>query len=345
MKLIICAACWAVTTSNWLAWKVAVLVTVPANRLKFVIVTDPATVLMLRLLELAADTIPAVVNVPIVTLLSVPEPFEESSLAWIKPESLPTVKLVIVPTPAAVMEPELLVIDMPEMEPPETLPELVPMVLLLILPEPGLVSSTAVMEPELLPTLIFEIVPCPAEVIEPELLVIDMPEIEPPETLPELVPMVLLLIVPEPGLVSSTAVMEPELLPTLMFEIVPCPAAVIEPELLVIDIPEIEPPETLPELVPIVLLLIFPEPGLVSSTAVMDPLLLPTLMFEIVPCPAAVMEPELLVIDMPEIEPPETLPELVPMVLLLIVPEPGLVSSTAVMEPLLLPTLMFEIVP
>jgi hypothetical protein len=63
--------------------------------------------------------------------------------------------------------------------------------------------------------------PCPADLIDPELLVIDMPEMVPAETLPELLPIVVWLIIPEPGCESSTALMEPELVPTVRLLIVP----------------------------------------------------------------------------------------------------------------------------
>src|SRR5919197_609557 len=119
----------------------------------------------------------------------------------------------------------------------------------------------------------------------------------------------------------------------------------MEPLLLVTDMPEMEPAETVPELVPIVVLLIVPEPGFWSSLALNVPLLVPMLTPVVVPWPAAVMEPLLLVTDMPEMEPAETVPELVPIVVLLISPEPGVESSLAVNVPVLVPMLTPVVVP
>src|SRR5262252_674642 len=69
-----------------------------------------------------------------------------SSVAVIVPELVPTETLVIVPAPATPTEPALLVIDTPDSEPPVTVPVLVlvPMVVLLTLPEPEVLSSLAV---------------------------------------------------------------------------------------------------------------------------------------------------------------------------------------------------------
>jgi hypothetical protein len=104
------------------------------------------------------------------------------------------------------MEPELLVTDMPEIEPADTDPDevLLPMEALLMTPEPETPGSSLA-------------------VMEPELPVTDMPEIEPADTDPDevLLPMVVLLIMPEPELLSGTAVMLPELLPTLRLSVVP----------------------------------------------------------------------------------------------------------------------------
>src|SRR6516164_3656150 len=102
--------------------------------------------------------------------------------------------------------------------------------------------------------------------------------------------------------------MLPALVPMLTSVVVPCPAAVMLPLLVVTDMPEIEPVETVPVMVPIVVLLITPLPAVLSSGAVNEPALLPMLMFEVVPRPAAVMLPLLVVTDMPEIEPVETVP-------------------------------------
>src|SRR6516164_1880263 len=117
-----------------------------------------------------------------------------SSLAVIVPELVPTETLVMVPAPAAPSEPALLVIDTPDSEPPATMPVLVfvPMVVLLMAPEPDVVSSVAVTVPELVPTETLVMVPAPAAPTEPELLVIDTPDSEPPVTVPVFVLMVAL---------------------------------------------------------------------------------------------------------------------------------------------------------
>src|SRR6516164_2478473 len=176
------------------------------------------------------------------------------------------------------MLPLLVVTDIPEIDPVEAVPVLVPIVVLLIVPLPGLVSSGAVKLPAFVPMLTSVVVPCPAAEMLPLLVVTDMPENEPVETVPVLVPMVVLLIVPLPAaLGSSGAVNEPPLVPMLTSVVVPCPAAVMLPLLVVTDMPEIEPVETVPVLVPIVVLLIVPLPGVESSGAVKVPPLVPML--------------------------------------------------------------------
>ena len=102
----------------------------------------------------------------------------------------------------------------------------------------------------------------------------------------------------------------------------PAPAALIVPLLLDTVIPEIEPVETVPVLVPIEEREIVPEPVLLSSGAEMVPELLVTLNPVMEPAPAALMVPLLLDTVMPEIEPVDTVPVLLPMLELEIVPEP-----------------------
>src|SRR5262249_56684298 len=99
----------------------------------------------------------------------------------------------------------------------------------------------------------------------------DMPEMLPVETQPVevMLPIVVLLIKPEPGLASSGAVRQPPSVPMLTSLVVPWPAAVMEePESAVpTDMPEMLPVEAQPVevMLPIVVLLIKPEPGLASS--------------------------------------------------------------------------------
>src|SRR5437667_87844 len=105
---------------------------------------------------------------------------------------------------------------------------------------------------------------------------------------------------------------EPLLVPIEMSVIVPWPAAMMDPALDVTDMPEMEPAETEPvlPLLPMTTSERVPEPGLVSSWAVMEPLLVPMVLLVIVRLPAAMMEPALDVTDMPEMEPAETEPVL-----------------------------------
>ena len=117
------------------------------------------------------------------------------------------------------------------------------------------------------------------------MVVTDIPEMDPVETVPVLVPIVVLLIVPllPVALGSSGAVNEPAFVPMLTSVVVPCPAAVTVPLLVVTDIPEMDPVETVPVFVPIVVLLIVPLPAVVSSGAVNEPALVPMLTSVVVP--------------------------------------------------------------
>ena len=65
------------------------------------------------------------------------------------------------------------------------------------------------------------------------------------------------------------------------------------------------------------------------------------------PLPAALMVPLFVPTDIPEIEPVETVPALLVMVVLVIVPEPLVESSGAEMVPVLVlvPTVRFDVVP
>src|SRR5262245_41900456 len=123
------------------------------------------------------------------------------------------------------MEPAAVTTVMPEMEPVETVPDevMLVMVVLLIVPEPGLASSGAVKEPDNVPMLTLVVVPWPAAVMEPAASPTVSPEKEPVETLPVVVilPMVVLLITPEPGFWSSGAVNDPDRVPMLTLVVVP----------------------------------------------------------------------------------------------------------------------------
>src|SRR6266436_4006518 len=106
---------------------------------------------------------------------------------------------------------------------------------------------------------------------EPESAVpTDMPEMLPVETEPVevMLPMVVLVITPEPALLSSGAVNEPPSVPMLTLLVVPWRAAVMqEPELVVpTDIPEMVPVETEPVevMLPMVVPVITPEQVLLS---------------------------------------------------------------------------------
>src|SRR5258708_4470829 len=230
----------------------------------------------------------------------------------------------------------------------ETLPVLTP----LIVPEPEVVSSTAVRLPDRVPLILTSLIvpaPCARSVplMLPETVIVSRapPSIVPvEETLPVLTP----LIVPEPALVSSTAVMLPDRLPLMLTSRTEAPPGGKEgrsrwpPYHLKKKAPPLMLPveETLPVLTP----LIVPEPALGSSTAVVLPDVLPLMLRSlIVPAPCARSVPfmtqktayerrwPLLMIPVEE-----PLPVLTP----LIVPEPALVSSTAVMLPDRLPLML-----
>src|SRR5262245_15488880 len=167
---------------------------------------------------LPVDTVPVEVMLLIVVLLITPEPGLLSSGAVSEPAKVPTLTLVVVPWPAAVMdEPEsVLPTVMPEMLPVDTAPVEVMLlsVVLVFTPEPRLLSSGAVSEPPKVPTLTLVVVPWPAAVMdEPEsVLPTVIPEMLPVDTVPVdvMLLIVVLLITPEPGLLSSGAVNELE---------------------------------------------------------------------------------------------------------------------------------------
>src|SRR5262245_20660045 len=210
---------------------------------------------------------------------------------------------------------------------------------LLIVPEPGFSSSTALTEPDRMLMAMPVIVPCPAAVIAPAAVPTDIPEMLLVDTIPVEVMelMVVLLITPEAGFWAGGAVNEPERVAMLTVVVVPCPAAMMEAAAVPTDIPEMLPVETIPVevMVVIVVLLITPEPGFWSSGAVNEPDRVPMLTLVVVPCPAAVIAPAASPTDIPEMCPVETVPVEVMelMVVLLITPEPGFWSSGAVNEP------------
>src|SRR6516164_6764321 len=76
---------------------------------------------------------------------------------------------------------------------------------------------------ELVPTLTLVMVPAPPMPIEPPLLVHENPDNDPPVTVPPLVATVMLLMAPEPGVLSSWLATVPvlALVPTLTLVIVP----------------------------------------------------------------------------------------------------------------------------
>src|SRR5436305_6323312 len=119
------------------------------------------------------------------------------------------------------------------------------------------------------------------------------------------------------------------------------------PEFDVTDIPEMEPVDTVPPLLPMMTCDSEPEPVFVSSGASTEPLFVPIDRSVIVPWPAATIAPELLVTDMPEMEPVEMVPvpPLLPMETWDREPEPVFVSSWASTEPLLLQMERSVIVP
>src|SRR4051794_30988348 len=114
---------------------------------------------------------------------------------------------------------------MPEMLPVETVPVEVMLLIVVLLITPVVLpggafgSSGAVSEPPSVPILTPLVVPCPAAVIEePEAVVPTViPEMLPVETVPVevMLLMVVLLITPEPALLSSGAVSEPPSVPIL----------------------------------------------------------------------------------------------------------------------------------
>src|SRR5438105_1946935 len=126
---------------------------------------------------------------------------------------------------------------------------------------------------------------------------------------------------------------------------VPWPAATMEPALDPTVMPEIEPVEMEPLLVLTVIPDMVPEPVLLSSGAVTEPVLSPMETLVIVPWPAATMDPALDPTVMPEIEPVEIEPEFVLTVMPDMVPEPVLLSSGAVTLPLFSPMDTLVIVP
>src|SRR5436305_94044 len=101
------------------------------------------------------DTVPVEVMVLIVVLLITPEPVVLSSGALNDPDNVPMLTLLVVPWPAAVMEPAAVPTDMPEIEPVDTVPVevMVSMVVLLITPEPVVLSSGALNDPDNVPML------------------------------------------------------------------------------------------------------------------------------------------------------------------------------------------------
>src|SRR5262245_7766066 len=173
-----------------------------------------------------------------------------------------------------------------------------------------------------------------------------MPEIDPVPIVPVevTVPMVVLLILPEPlsmGLpwasVSWWTLRGAAWVPMLTFVAVPWPEAVIDEPVSVLrtDMPEIDPVPIVPVevTVPVVVLLLLPEAlsmGLpwasVSSGTLSEPPWMPMLTFVAVPWPEAVIDEPVSVLptDMPEIDPVPIVPVevTVPMVVLLILPEP-----------------------
>src|SRR5262245_64198511 len=103
------------------------------------------------------------VSVPIVTLVSAPDPGVLSFLTERLPECLEMLMLLAVPRPAAVIdEPEAVVpTDMPEMLPVDTRPvDVMLLILVLVMtPEPAPASSGAVNEPPRVPMLTLLVVP------------------------------------------------------------------------------------------------------------------------------------------------------------------------------------------
>src|SRR5438128_531549 len=169
----------------------------------------------------------------------------------------------------------LLVTDMPEMEPVETVPPLSPITTLDKDPEPVLLSSGASTEPSLVPMEMWFIIRLPSSKINTAFEVTDMPEKEPVETVPPLSPITTCDKDPEPVLLSSGACTEPSLVPMEMSFIVPWPAAMMVPELEFTDLPYTALFRSVPPLSPITTCDKDPEPVLLSSGASTEPSLVP----------------------------------------------------------------------
>src|SRR5262245_9107237 len=126
------------------------------------------------------------------------------------------------------MEPAAVPTDMPEMEPVETVPiEVMVLIVVLLIVPVGVPAGTfgssgAVNDPDSMLMLTLLVVPCPAAMIdEPGSAVpTDMPEILPVDTTPVevMLLMVTLLIVPEPAVPFSGAVSDPDSVPMLTLE-------------------------------------------------------------------------------------------------------------------------------
>src|SRR5262249_20764977 len=151
-----------------------------------------------------------------------------------------------------------------------------------------------------------------AAMVPPSMVPTDMPEMVPVDTVPNevMLSMVVLDIVPEPEFWSTGAVNKPDSVPMLTLLVMPWPAAVMEPALLPTDMPEMVPVDTVPVevMLLIVVLLIVPDPAVLSSGALNDPDSVPILTLLVVPWPAAVMEPAAVPTDMPEMLPVDTVP-------------------------------------
>src|SRR5947207_15227145 len=126
---------------------------------------------------------------------------------------------------------------------------------------------------------------------------------------------------------------------------VPWPAATMEPAFEPTVMPEIEPVEIEPLLVETVIPDIVPDPVLLSSGAVTEPLLRPMETLVIVPWPAATMEPALEPAVIPPIDPAEIEPPVVAAVIPDMVPEPAVLATGAVTVPPFRPMDAFVIVP
>src|SRR6516165_4233760 len=243
--------------------------------------------------------------------------------------------------------------DIPVSVPPLIVPVLLTLVTVPpeIVPEPAVLSSTAVIVPLSVPTFMFVIVPAPWALTVPAMSPTEIPVSVPPLIVPVLLTLVTVPpeIVPEPAVLSSTAVIVPLSVPTFMFVIVPAPWALTVPAMSPTEIPVSVPPLIVPVLLTLVTVPpeIVPEPAVLSSTAVIVPLSVPTFMFVIVPAPWALTVPAMSPTEIPVSVPPLIVPVLLTLVTVPpeIVPEPAVLSSTAVIVPLSVPTFMFVIVP